>query len=1338
MLGEKALLDRISTVGPTGSPRVTGDGTAVSAVLTRLAQGATVEEILAERPGLVREDVHACLAFAAAAVERRMPDAPRARGTAPEPTPPEPAAAKPALRVTLVAAPPPEPRPTAATDPRARERRNLILGFVIGGIGIIGGSIPLAGLVWRSESDLLKYAAFAGAALAFFAAGRLVERRLGLALAGRTLVTIFLLLVPLVLMVADELGLGPAGMAISLGIGVPTVLAARGLAGGAGRCRGLAFGAAFYLVAAANLLFPLAARAGAARALVGAAVFAGIAGALLELEGRGAAVAPAAATLRLGGIGYALAAIDIRALARLPLEASGLATPLLVSCVPALLTAPRLLGREGEGREGARTAGAVMAAVAAMVAAAAYVLALERPALALEAAAVGTAVLLAAALREPGRALAAGATASAALGYVAAVALARGGDAPRWPAILDPELATAYLPLAFALLGAGALARRSARLRPLGEPPLVGALVAAGALTLLAAGGPLLGTVLLADATICGAAALLVAEPFAEPLAGLALAALGGLAWTPTSFLPALEPCAAGLATAVYGAALAVLGAPRARGACRNVGLLALLVGVCAAHSTFTWMAPAALGVALVASLPFALRGAAPLAHLAAALGAAVVGEITLLRISGPAEPGALSGSLLALALLYALVAGRAPAALGRALGDLARAIAAVASAVALAEPAPDGARHLALAAAVFFAAARARPEKFAVFAGAIAASAAALLANAHARGLAGLDALDPLVLAIAGVASTAARTALARARGGRLLGGLPSRAADFEAFALLAATGATVRLAAPPLAAMAGAAAPFPPARLGLETALAALAAAAVSFVAATRRRPAAEAGALLAALAGALWAVLALVSPESRAAAPLAAALVAGLHLALRPGAREGAPAAVAGLAVGAAATYAALDLADLWRVATLGLAGGALYAIGARRRAAPLAALGLLVVSVAYGALLAWAGRRAGASEAQTTLGIGAGAAVLAALLFEAAARFDPGVPGALLAAAGADAAAACTLVAVGLGLLLEGRAVAPPAESLAGAVVLLGVALGLFRAAVRLASEPLVYAGEAVLAGLVVFLRLARPDVFASGLFQRFWPLFVVALAFAALGAGTLFARAGFAVLARPFERTAAVLALAPAAGVWLVGRTTGGLALFLSAAFYGALAGARRRGRFAILAALFANAGLHPFLLIGGFRYFYQPAAFFGPLGLTLVVAAQAAGERLSEEARDLLRGAGAFVVLASVTFSAYVDLAHRTLESVILAALCTAAAALGARLRVASFVQLGAAFLLLDVASHVYWAGLDHPWIWWASLVALGIAVIAFFATLERRRSADDPPPHDPRYEEEK
>ncbi len=72
------LLDRIS-LDPAvcgGKPCVRGHRIWVSLILGMLAEGLTVEEILAEYPGLEEDDVRACIAYGARLAGGRFVDLP--------------------------------------------------------------------------------------------------------------------------------------------------------------------------------------------------------------------------------------------------------------------------------------------------------------------------------------------------------------------------------------------------------------------------------------------------------------------------------------------------------------------------------------------------------------------------------------------------------------------------------------------------------------------------------------------------------------------------------------------------------------------------------------------------------------------------------------------------------------------------------------------------------------------------------------------------------------------------------------------------------------------------------------------------------------------------------------------------------------------------------------------------------------------------------------------------------------------------------------------------------------------------------------------------------------
>lgn len=56
-----------------GAPTIRGTRVTVSVVLSQLAAGSTVEELLTDYPSLARDDVYAALAFAAELMPQERP-----------------------------------------------------------------------------------------------------------------------------------------------------------------------------------------------------------------------------------------------------------------------------------------------------------------------------------------------------------------------------------------------------------------------------------------------------------------------------------------------------------------------------------------------------------------------------------------------------------------------------------------------------------------------------------------------------------------------------------------------------------------------------------------------------------------------------------------------------------------------------------------------------------------------------------------------------------------------------------------------------------------------------------------------------------------------------------------------------------------------------------------------------------------------------------------------------------------------------------------------------------------------------------------------------------------
>ncbi|MCC6473617.1 MAG: DUF433 domain-containing protein [Burkholderiales bacterium] len=76
-MNDRRLLARI-TSNPEifgGKPIIRGMRISVELILSLLAQGVSIDEILSDYPSLTREDIHACLAYARAVIANDTLDA---------------------------------------------------------------------------------------------------------------------------------------------------------------------------------------------------------------------------------------------------------------------------------------------------------------------------------------------------------------------------------------------------------------------------------------------------------------------------------------------------------------------------------------------------------------------------------------------------------------------------------------------------------------------------------------------------------------------------------------------------------------------------------------------------------------------------------------------------------------------------------------------------------------------------------------------------------------------------------------------------------------------------------------------------------------------------------------------------------------------------------------------------------------------------------------------------------------------------------------------------------------------------------------------------------------
>jgi hypothetical protein len=258
---------------------------------------------------------------------------------------------------------------------------------------------------------------------------------------------------------------------------------------------------------------------------------------------------------------------------------------------------------------------------------------------------------------------------------------------------------------------------------------------------------------------------------------------------------------------------------------------------------------------------------------------------------------------------------------------------------------------------------------------------------------------------------------------------------------------------------------------------------------------------------------------------------------------------------------------------------------------------------------------------------------------------------------------------------------------------------------------------VYLAEALAVLIGVHLRLTKPELFNFGLIQNYWMFLIMGAAFAGAGLSEWFHRRKLPVLSLPLQRTALLLPLLPAIGFWflkdpetplaLVGRTPD--VWFLMGAFYGLLAYIRRSAGCGLLAVLTANMGLWVALHRFDIGFLHH--------------------ERLSAAQSAVLRYLSLSVIYISSTADMFIDMfLHGVFIDwrlpVALMLLSTAGAMAGVMLRIRSFLILGISFLVLDIVTMIWYAAedLEQTWIWYASGIVLGAAIIAVFAIFEKRR----------------
>lgn len=273
----------------------------------------------------------------------------------------------------------------------------------------------------------------------------------------------------------------------------------------------------------------------------------------------------------------------------------------------------------------------------------------------------------------------------------------------------------------------------------------------------------------------------------------------------------------------------------------------------------------------------------------------------------------------------------------------------------------------------------------------------------------------------------------------------------------------------------------------------------------------------------------------------------------------------------------------------------------------------------------------------------------------------------------------------------------------------------------------ARRACVYAAEIMLAAALMELRLAEPRWFGGWLIS-FWPLVVMGIAFAGVGAGEIFRRSGQPLLWQPLERTGILLPLLPVLAWWVAPASRISLAelLLVAFAFYAILAAIRQSLALGALAALAGNGALWDVLAHSSSLGFFQhPQLWLIPGALCVLAAAQLNRDRIPPSTLRAIRYACLLAVYVSSTADIFLTgVARAPWLPLVLAALAIAGMMVGILFRIRPFLFLGALFLLLAVLTMIWFASseLHWTWIWYVAGIITGAAIIATFALFEKKR----------------
>jgi hypothetical protein len=181
-------------------------------------------------------------------------------------------------------------------------------------------------------------------------------------------------------------------------------------------------------------------------------------------------------------------------------------------------------------------------------------------------------------------------------------------------------------------------------------------------------------------------------------------------------------------------------------------------------------------------------------------------------------------------------------------------------------------------------------------------------------------------------------------------------------------------------------------------------------------------------------------------------------------------------------------------------------------------------------------------------------------------------------------------------------------------------------------------------------------------------------------------------------------------------------------LLVAGLLYGALSVARRSFGFGLVALAAANGSLWYFLnRQEGYHFFDHPQLWLIPPALCVLVAAHLNRRQLSASQMTAIRYGASILLYVSSTADVFLQgVARAPWLPLVLGGISLAGVFAGILLRVRAFLILGTSFLLVALATVIWYAAVDlqQTWLWSASGIVTGVLILVVFAIFEKQRQA--------------